>query len=411
MFIDLNADCQLLILESLSILELISIAKTNKHFQLLVGDVVRRKCVKKSVTITGLYPSNRTESQQQHKIETNDDIRIKDFDVAVNTLQLFGPFIRSLKIKQYFTPNDHFERIYELITLHCSESLTEIHIDTELNDVIEKLTTPFKMVASVTLNGEFKRLSNAALNFTEIFPEMRCLVLKIVSVADMEWMDQTIRHLEHVDLNVWTYSLAPGKFSEDLTERLFQSNKQIKSLTLRSISPRMLQFVAETLPNLGTLELVGYQESRFDDDGNSCHFEHLKRFSMIRGSYSVPRRITFGRLVEFETDASPEKCKRWITLIENETNLKRITITEYLEAEDFERLANIRSKMEAISVFLYDVEYENIGKFIENNQHLREIKLQTLRKRSMLPIVNHLEERFGNEFTISHNSNRAILLR
>lgn len=415
MFLDLNVDCQLLILENVCMRGLIAVAKINKHFHSLAADVVRRQCAKKSVKITLQRPQTltSTECQQQQIIETEDEIRIKDLELAASVLQLFGSSIKSLKILQHFTSNNNFDWFYELVILHCSGSLTEIDIDTEVNDVFEKFTTPFENVLRVTLNGDFNRLSNAALNFSSIFPAIRQLVLKIVSVVDMEWMSQSIPTLEHLDVNVWTYSLASGEFSEDLIKPVFQSNPHLKSVTLRSISPSMLQFVAEQLPNLDSLELVNYQESRLEDDGSHFHFEHLKRFVMIRGAYSVPIRITFGNksLVEFETDANPEKCKRWIKLIENEANLKRVIIRAFLEEEDFERLANFQSNMEAISVFLDNVECEQIGKFIENNQCLREIQLKTLKRQSMVPIVHFLEERFDTEWIIRHDGNKASLMR
>lgn len=77
-FMDLNADCHMLILDNLSIIDLYSFSKTSKYFANLFEDVLRQKFAKKIVIFRTCYP---------------DKLPTTDFEEIDESIQLKNPNI------------------------------------------------------------------------------------------------------------------------------------------------------------------------------------------------------------------------------------------------------------------------------------------------------------------------------
>lgn len=273
-------DCQLSICEELDLPKLLTLTETSKQFIPIVENILRRRFLKKSVTIVGLYPNGENISPKFYTRETVNDIRIQHFETATKLLKQFGNLIKNLRIEHYFMPTNELKLIYQLVNLHCSQTLTELYMDNDVEDVLAEFTVPFKHVQSVTLAGIFKRLNNAKLVFGKMFPQLRRLTLKTGSVLDRSWVDQTFQHLEHLHVNVWTYGEVVGCFSESVLERLFSTNPHIKSLELGNATPKVLKMLLEKLTKLEKLDLFSFAESESIVENPDFHFENLKRFTV-----------------------------------------------------------------------------------------------------------------------------------
>lgn len=411
--LDFNVDCQLLIFECLELPDLISLTETNKNLFPLVEYVLRRRFAKKSITITGLYPNGERIRTEFYVRETEANIRIQHIVIASKVLKYFGYLIQNLRIEHCFLPKDELISLYKLVNLHCSETLTQIHLNNELDDVFAEFSTPFKRVENVSLSGEFQRLYNSQFSFNELFPAMRRLYLGNSNIFDMNWVDQKLPNIEHVAVNIWNwmnYSI-PGCFNETIVGRLFKANPQIRSLDLDYVSPNLLKLVSDELQNLETLKLAHYDMS-LDDGRKSVHFEHLKSFTMELGTHSMPQRITFGNLEVFKTDATPEDCYRWVEFIEIDKNVKKLQVNAFLTNDEILRLATVTSNLEEILMMCeIDIENESVVKLIKNFKQLKKLDLQMRDTNSTDAIMNILRHTFEADWFISNDIENNVILK
>lgn len=409
--LDFNVDCQLLIFESLDLPDLISLTETNKIFLPLVKYVLRRRFAKKSITITGLYPNGERIRAEFYVRETEVNIRIQHIVIASKVLTYFGYLIQNLRIEHYFLPKDELISLYKLVSLHCSETLTQIHLNNELEDVFTEFSKPFKRVENVSLSGGFERLYNSQFSFNELFPAMRRLCLGDSNVFDMNWVDQKLPNLEHVSINIWiTYSI-PGCFNETIVERLFKANPHIRSLDLDYVSPNMLKLVSDELKNLETLRIAHYDMS-LDDGSKSLYFEHLKSFTMELGTHSMPQRITFGNLEVFKTDATPEDCYRWVEFIERDKNVKKLQVNAFLMNDEILRLATATSNLEEVLIMCEsDIESESVVKLIKHFKQLKKLDLKMRDTNSTDMIMNILRPTFETDWFISNDIENNVILK
>lgn len=374
--IDLNIECQLLILDELDVSSLISMAETSKHFFFLVGDVLKRRFANKTITFNGPLLTNQA-------TETNDTIHIRNIEVAENLMKIFGHLMVNVRFHRHPRINsfDFFPN---------------------------KFTTPLEKVEHISLHGRFNGLGNQNLQFFQIFPSMRSLSVSTAVVFDMSWVDHTYPHLESLNIYIWNVYDEVGYFNPLVVERLVRNNPQINSLLLENSSRKLLNFVATNLRTLEMLQLRHFGHFRSEDAQLELRFDKLKVLKMQRCFQSIPNNTTFEALEELETDGLPAKCKKWIQFIENNKNLKQLRVTRTIGNAAVSQLSSINSSLVEMNLMLgKDVEDKSIIELIENNKELR--KIQLIFEKSINSTLDVLQSTFHHGWIIESGKDYIIL--
>lgn len=397
--VDLNVDCQLLILSELDIVSLISLAEVNERFLFLVKNILRRKFEKKLVIFVIPQLNGKIE---QYIHEDIDYIKIQHLKVILKLLRHFGHLIQNLKIHYNYLPNNKVSHIYKFVNMYCSETLQQLHMINSYENLFNQLTKPFKKVENLTLRGKFDRLSTCELSFNEVFPAIRTMALDMVNVADMSWIDQKFPHLEHLKMFIWGNNETSECFQESTAKTLIQNNPQIRSLMLRHATPIFLKFISNELPDLRALELHSFNDS---NEGNlEIVFDKVTVFKMQHGLQSVPKNVTFHNLEEFQTDGFPKRCSKWFELIEHHKSLKRLNVIQRcLDDEDISKIAS-QNLTEFSTGFDQNIKDVSILKFIGNSTNLKKIKIikyfgNDCRK-SFETIYEAMQQKFGSDWQI-----------
>lgn len=388
---ELNEDCLMNIFESLGDFDLMTLSKSIPSLRSVTEDELRRRYLNKSLKLMPYPPSYDLSGEQN-------EISIANETVA-KTIMEFSELIRSLTIQELSSPLN--EIVDKLINDHCSETLTEIRIQSLHHDFFQSIKKPFKKVVNVSL--EFKiDFGNDQLNFNEMFPAMRRLELSHIRTKNANKLILNYPNLEHLTVCECVISLRNENIllytTEPVITGLLIKNPQLRSLVLHKGTPNLLKFIADELPKLEHLVLYSFNRIQ---PPQSTHFQHLKTFKIGSFSYYWPKNITFSEnLEEFEmTISSKDKSFDYIGFVENRKNLKKIQITFPLSFEKSEilKLADLKSNGKEISLIQTRFITTNviIG-LIRNNNHLHSLRLTTSDKNEFLLIEPELREFYEN---------------
>lgn len=410
----LNIECNLLILEELDLTSLISLAETNKHFLNLAADVLRRRLKDKIIVFS---ISNSDHRITQHVTEEDDAVKVYDIDTMLKLLKYFGSSISKMEIlndedsfiSKMRILNDKANQsevqmilVYKFVNLYCSKTLVQLHIANAPNGFFNEFLRPFTMLQNVSFSGYLDRLSNERSSLSEIFPEMRRLILNSYHIDDSSWVDQLFPHMVHLSLMVYNIQGdSPTRMTSPKIERLLANNLQIRSLALEDASLDMLRIVANKLPNLEKLELKMFDVFDLDDE-DKIHFEQLKFFKTRLSSHSIPIIIDLNHIEEFETDAFPDSCQRWIEFVETNKHLKKLKVDHYyIRNSVVLRLAQANSNIVDMSLWCgVGVKSESIVKLIENNKQMRTLHLKLKSTETLNSTVDTLRTQLGDNWEV-----------
>lgn len=394
-FMDLNFDCQLMILNEMSLSSLVSFSQTNKMFSALIADILNRRFAKSTVSfeISGFHGE-----MDKNVNESGNVIKIQQSKLILNILKRFGQFITELEIKICDMQEKNIQLIKKSIAHYCSDTLKELRIinkHEQFDEFFDAFSTPFKNVSSVSLSGKFQALGNSMLNKT--FPSMRRLTLSSLEVFDMSWINQTVPNLVDVHINIWN-SATENYANEEATGTFLKNNPQIQNLMLKNARLKLLDLLSDEMSSLENLTLASYIEFSFHDVNHELHFDSVKFLKMQMGYRTVPKNLFLKNIEVFETDAFPSDCSRWIEFVDKHKHLKTLRITYYLKTEQIRNLASIKPNLIEISLKLYDsVDVESVIELIENSQRLEKILLQ-LPWKDPDSVVKLLDRRCGNQW-------------
>lgn len=401
-----------LIFGPLNLFELLSVAATNTYLLFVVEDILRRRFLRKSLIFHGPYYS--FDNLQQSKFffqETDDEIIIKHLPTILKSIEYFGHIILSLTIvHRYNSFGNETSEIYRLVNVHCSGTLSQIHIsNTNKKSGFDAFKNPFERVENVTLRGHFQKLSNSNYSFDEIFPSMQQLNLDAVEIDDLNWCDKQISHLTHLSIDTRTID----------SKQLIRNNPQIRNLALKSVTPELLHFVAIELPLLENFDIAFYNENVMDNypifhfNGSfAVHFDHLKRFKVDRSSHSVPANITFGDIEEFVGDGLPRECTRWIEFVKNQETLKKLSIIRNLRNSEIVQLSNATLNLVEMSLECgKETNIEELVQLIESAKQLVRIHLNIPWKSTFFVISDAIRNAFAVEWTITQTKYHIYLQR
>lgn len=367
---DINNDCQLMILEMLQMPDLMSLSDINKGLELLVQNILRRKFAKKTVVIRNtLYSPIMTIKYIE---EFHDRIEVQHVLVVRKILEKFGHLILHLDIfHEYTLWQDTSKDIFRSINFYCADTLIELHIS-NWNDILMQFKTPFNKVEYLSLEGNFYKMSHSNLTFTEMFPRVQHLALRHLEYANGDFLELHYPHLTHLTAVVWNGNQLrlPWQINDQALRKLFENNLQIKSLRLKFPSTSLLHMIAEKLLLLERLEIVYFQGGMVEPDAK-IRFVNLKKLIVNRGlAFS---NLILGNIEEFETNG-----RDWVDMVKNEKNLKKLRINRLMEDEEVLELANANTNLTEIYLQCgKDIQEENLVKLIESNRFLRNLCIKT----------------------------------
>lgn len=430
-FMDLNLDCQMLIMEQVDIFSLISLFETNKHFHALAIDIFQRKFSKKTLkyvtSFGGVTEIDRSTPASLNSIFTRrfgvlspDDsiITINHFETFLKALKYFGHMISALKFKMsQYDPNRN--EMKEIIKDHDWSTLIRLEIDSDDEQLFNYFTKPFANVEHLSLAGHFDRLNNSAFSLNELFPAIRSLSFGDIEVTNPNSIACEFQHLKDLQLIIDDHEDLE-RIPEVEFQNLIKKNAQIESMQIDHGDIQFLKFVSDELKNLEILTLLWYNEY-YPNGITNVHFENVKKFTIY--NYS-PNYITFRNLVELETNLDPLYLPKWNEYVRANHNLQKLLWTGlYMRRDEFMNLVSENSNLVEIYVVCQaDVDYVaivdmlnkcnkleklhldfvNFTEFEEPLYHLKEILRENLRGKW---IIN--DGYFWNEFTIKRKIVKA----
>lgn len=370
---DLNLDCQLLILDELDWMSLISMAETNEHFMNIIKDIFRCRFEKKSLILSTPHSDSKIEDHQI--TETSDSISIQNHQLILKILKNFGSVIPSLRIF-HNTTNENSALVYRSINLHCFKTLKQIEILVIQNEFFDEFTKPFKDVQSVRLDGNFKKLSSSKLSLSEMFPVMSHLSLGRIQVDDTDWI-VVFPNLVHLKAQIYSIKDINSEYwVEGPTTNVIKTNRHVRSLHLLDVNPKLLKFIADEMPNVENLELQGFEHDLYDCFRKyDIYFKSVIKLKFEISFRKLPRNFSFENLEDLEIVDPDTHDPEWIDFVERNKNLKRVFVSNYrLNGTEFPRFASM--KLTDLSVWIgEDVDNETIANFISNNTNLQHFRL------------------------------------
>lgn len=423
---DLNEDVQLLILDELDFSSLISLAETSKAYSFLVADMFKRKYLKSKalVIFNPFYPDGGTVDTPFNDTNvqiTTEKIIVDHFGAVLKILQLLGHLITKLSFHCHFVWNDLSLVVSEIgryINKYCANSLIEFDIVNYGGTFLQKMSTPFKQVESVSIAGKFNTFDSETLAFEKLFPSMRKLSLKSLDIRDGTIIDREFPNLDSLFVCM---SYLGNDFRQDHIESLLIKNQQIRILSIDSGSRSILKFVGNHLPNIFTLSIENYFDYTLLDL-SPIVFKNVKNFTVIAGNRrSVPDNIYFPNLVEFSAYVDSWSGDKWIDIVHciarNASTFRKLKVwqdeksTDSLQDEQLNRLSEQTLNLDEICLKLYkNVGDETIAAFVLMNAKTKKIRLSRVDPpNSFQNVVNMIRNQFGNKWNIIELDNEILL--
>lgn len=401
---DLNFECQIIILEKLCLLDLISVAATNEHFHIMAADVFRRLYAVKSIDFHVPY----SESGRLF-YDLEDKIQIEDYVLMLLILQYFGHTIRSLEID---FENFQVNQIHEMnnyTNKFCSESLKQLVLTHCKRNSLDMIQQPFKNVENVTFTLGFEKLTYGDLTLDEMFPNVRRLELSYMNIADINFILRKFHRLEHFTISF----LQTDSFTENDIEKFIGKNPHIRGIKLINSSFAFLNFLNENLPKLEELELHSTVENQKNYDGNEIHFKNVKRLVIKSVTEDSPEKLKFDQLEELQIDCYSKLTDKWMDFVVENKKLRKFgPLFCSLNHQQLLSLAKNLPNLTELATFCEpNIRAQNVYRIIGSSKKLNKLKFFThsgsfLSKEELNKILFNLNEEWEiniKKFVVSFN--------
>lgn len=415
---NLIIDCQLIILESLDFLSLLSISQVNRQLWMLAVFVFEKKFSKHTIEIKdgpSWNPTTNSEEDVNHFVLNIIDIisyldpfgteeeidrppsvsmfdkliQIHDYTLTLFILKYFGSVIKKLKVDYNFMNLDQSNIINGMINEYCVETLVEIQLNYCDENVMKSFTTPFENVKIVIFGMELGSIGNESLPLDRLFPNIKLLSVAISLALDETFFDFYLPTLERLYFRAEHQS---RDAIESKVEHLIKKNQQNEVL---NVSPKFLQITNQMLPDLESLYLVS-----FAMDGDSIHFENVKTFFMKNGLYSSPVNISFSVLEELQMSYYDNRFNAWSEFFTKHSNLSRLQIEESIASdihEQFDALTEELKNINEISIVCNGpIGIQSIARFLGGQR-------KKLEKMSLITIPDDDKEILRQRFEAQWN--------
>lgn len=407
-------------LDALDFRDLLSIAQTNEFFSHLAQTIFRRKHSQKVMEIFVPLKNN----VDQDIYETDDTIHVNSVQSIFRVLKRFGRLISKLKVR--FIANRYgnfsienqkvFSSIGDAISSYCSDSLTQLSIDSSYPHFFDKITKPFSHVEILKLNGRFAQLGSSTLNFTELFPKLRRLSLKYITILDQANFNSTIPFLDNLHVNTRIFERIG--LTQPEIEEILKCNPQIRSLSFNDVSQSFLITINKYLPHLENLQIGSTRRINSRDfEDQRVIFQNIKSFSTFWEMQRFPDNIEFRNLTELSVHVSiePEYNNWWLEFLHTNTHVKVFNvILGCLSDNDLKNLATKQLSLDEASLLLCrHVDDSSVVSFVQNNDKMKKIHFKKCEymEVSLETKAQALVQRFGDKWKITNSTDKIELIR
>lgn len=412
--LDLNDDCLYIIFKKLSYAELMGLSEIPK-FVPAISMILKQQFNKLTVTIRGVVDCNnhhlygKSEYSDMHAF---DQIWIECYPTQVAVLQRFGHLIENLKIQPFNRwPEENIERIFEILKLHCSETLKTVNFCIDEN-TYNKLNVSFKVAETVTLmsNTYNNEMFSLGLDFNRRFPAIRKLYVdsfNFLSSSRINITDYKIPHLMHIERKQLDHDKI---FEVDLNGTQFgdiiKSNPQITSIALVDCNGKSLQFLSLHAVNLENLEFRSYLHDTYPE----IRFDKLKKLKMggrIGKSFIMPPPFACDKLEEL-TVVNRAELASILAFVRGKVNFKKL---HYNGSFNKGQILNDLPKMNLHEVTFYhyiDTKAEDIIEFIKKSPNLKILQLlihDSSERRKLYNEIAEILPSFLIEWTVKNEIN------
>lgn len=364
---------------------LLMAAQGNRECANIATDVFRRKHAHKTIKFSiGDYDDDNL--ADYFIIERTQSIEIRNYKLSGTFLEIFGPFIRSIKTMNNYNGQKYFKHIATLISQHCNE-LTSIILYNcnEESYELEQFPSPLKSVTNVEIN-KFLVASDHRFKLDRVFP----------NVQSMRWtslkeIDPSILNVELPQLEIFKVK---HPFCSDLNEALellFKKNSQIRSLTLYFYNaPNYLTLASKFLPNLEHLKIN--LQSSASHLPNEIHLPKVTKLKVIAHNLlNYFEVLKFENLEEISLFCNSNECFGFLA---NNGNVKKLEIIGDVGGEHVIRFGKTLKHLTEFS--LKNGEEINATAFIQlinESEHLNKLRLNVpgLGNGLFDDLKNHLE--------------------
>lgn len=307
--------------------------------------------------------------------------------------EVFCPTFQHLRIECEFFDMWNAEKI----SVHCNETLKSLKIVDYESEGCYYLkfkrifpdSQTFNKVESFSIDNDKKYISDAAINTSKIFPELKDL--SIGRFTDDCIFDGKFAQLENFVANEMT-STNYSKF--------FTNNPHIQVLSVFEANMDYLKSAHDFLPQLQNFTFVIPANFR-SYNGPKFIFENVK-FLRIKDQFQTfdQTKLEFKPLENLMIDMNNTQLidNSWITFIENHKHLSSLHTTEraYFHAKGLLNLARVTSLIEVNIFGGPSIEVQHVVTFATNCAQLQNFKLTFINKIDWTDFVKYIE-RLRNE--------------
>lgn len=407
--IDLNYDCLLLVLEQLDFMSLVSLAETNIRYNSIVSEIVKPIFRNRMVNIA----TSQTGRPIDITIE-NDFIRIENFTFAERVVKNLGHVIHGLKLNGAYPQYHNATRsIYQLVNLHCAQTLNEIWFGLDSNDFMDELTNTFESVESVHLWDTLK----TKRNLSAIFPAIRNLYIVLYEASHAHLINVNYAYLENLNIYMYKNDIG-GPLIDGLVSELIKLNPHVRSLRLERVSTELIKIAADSMPQLEQLELI-HMESNYKN--GTINFGNVKIFT-ANGTYinTLFRNVKFGNVEELNVNSLAESMFRADGFFESNKNLKKLRLMHnkivYLNNHAFRLFRDTKTALQDIfirpaAITATDTLVELINLLYSNNEQLETLRIEFLPGHLRETILGTLRDGIGEACSMDAFENTIIFKR
>lgn len=364
---DLNADCQLLILEELDFPSLLNMAEVSDALAVMTADVFRRKFAMEAIELQPEYKLKTVYEERKPK-----SIEIMDLDEFFKALKYFGPHVTKLIINFSELPRDDGFRIIKNIINSTTDSLTQLHLKNCKENYLINVRSPFSGTKDVLFSGNFEKLASDVLDLNELFPNMRKLTLINNEVIDKTCIDRVFPHLEDFEV---VFMNKMGILESDVIQML-QKNPQIRRFATERATMRFFRALNEHLPDLEELKFTNMFWD-YDLQGDAVVFKNVKKLSVKGLSDETPDLHVFPSLVELQIDSFTDFSSQWADFVLKHLNLEKLYITSgVMRNTHLTKLIGKLTQLTDVSLICgQKIQATTIVDFVKPRDKLQELRL------------------------------------
>lgn len=393
-FIDLNFDVQYLIIDGMSLTELVKMAQTNRKFNSIAKAVFFHKYRDYIIEI---------EAKKTGEIHEYDELKlivIKDNKLALSVLQLFGSLIKTLTIVNRFIDDYLSTNINKMANEYASDSITSLDLSFVKGNTFEQFALPFKGVENLSFSLNRDSLSGKIMPFDKLFPRLCRLKMTLAFDLDYSFIDCEFRWLEHVDIHVYDFS---GE-KKQLVEGLFRKNSRIRSVTTWNFPVDYVIEIHKMFPHLEQLTL-----RELDGINKPLHFAHVTDFTLDSFEFECINMLSFENLQSFGMFYDEDFFEESRQFFKDNRNISKLMVDVFTQSID-ERFVQLIDELPDLNELIMNLKIgsmkpEFITRVIESHEKLTKFEWSTYQNYDESTIKFIFDE-FKDEWLINYLSNR-----